>query len=409
MATLTFFLDTRRTNTKGEHLINIRLQHKNEHVLISLKHSISKNYWIGNDISRPVNGKYPNAALLNNKLEAIKATLTQKLFEIERDNFYSIQLITAKELKNMLLQKNKQQTTTTFNDLYNNFIERCRTESTKNMYKHTYSQLMKFLGDKDINFKDITVPFLRQFDEHLERNGASINTRSIHLRNIRTLYNRAIEAKIVKIDEYPFRQFKIRSEQREKDCLTPEQVYLLYTYNFKTKGQQLARDFWMLSFFLCGINPIDLYMLKKPDQHNKITYTRTKTQHASNDDVHILIQPEAQDIINKYKTDDDEYLLNFSNKYMSYDIFRHFISKCIRQIADILDMRGLTLYWARYSWATIADNLDISEKVISKALGHKDTSMAGRKYIAFDWNKVDKANREIIDCIINQNKNNVKN
>jgi integrase len=69
-------------------------------------------------------------------------------------------------------------------------------------------------------------------------------------------------------------------------------------------------------------------------------------------------------------------------------------------------MRGLTLYWARYSWATIADNLDISEKVISKALGHKDTSMAGRKYIAFDWNKVDKANREIINCTIN--KNNVK-
>jgi hypothetical protein len=60
----------------------------------------------------------------------------------------------------------------------------------------------------------------------------------------------------------------------------------------------------------------------------------------------------------------------------------------------------LTLYHARYSWATIADGLDISEKTISKGLGHVAKSMAGRKYIAFDWSKVDRANRQVIDFVL---------
>ena len=64
------------------------------------------------------------------------------------------------------------------------------------------------------------------------------------------------------------------------------------------------------------------------------------------------------------------------------------------------EFKGLTMYWARYSWATIADSLDIPEKTISKGLGHVDKTMAGRKYIAFDWSKVDKANRQIINHVL---------
>jgi len=88
-------------------------------------------------------------------------------------------------------------------------------------------------------------------------------------------------------------------------------------------------------------------------------------------------------------------------QHTSQRVFYHFISKSLRAIAKKLGFDGLTFYWARYSWATIADSLDISEKVIGKALGHKDRNMAGRKYIAFDWSKVDAANRRVIDaCLV---------
>jgi len=92
----------------------------------------------------------------------------------------------------------------------------------------------------------------------------------------------------------------------------------------------------------------------------------------------------------------------FIDKYMSYDIFKSFLSKKVREIAKIAGLEGLTMYWARYSWATIADSIDIPEKTISKGLGHVDKSMAGRKYIAFDWSKVDRANREVIDFVLSR-------
>lgn len=63
----------------------------------------------------------------------------------------------------------------------------------------------------------------------------------------------------------------------------------------------------------------------------------------------------------------------------------------------------ITFYWARYSWATYASKIDISDSVISKALGHSVTTLAEKKYISFDWTKVDKANRQVIDYVVNIN------
>jgi integrase len=125
---------------------------------------------------------------------------------------------------------------------------------------------------------------------------------------------------------------------------------------------------------------------------------REKESNQSHDIIRHLIQPEAAAIIERYKAGgDSEFLLHFESKYAGYDSFRHFVSKKVRGIAKITGFEGLTLYWARRSWATIADGIDIPEKTVSKALGHTDRTVAGRNYIAFDWSKVDRANRAVID------------
>lgn len=66
-----------------------------------------------------------------------------------------------------------------------------------------------------------------------------------------------------------------------------------------------------------------------------------------------------------------------------------------------VEHRGADLYWARYTWATLADKLGVSEKEISKGLGHVDTSIAGKFYISYDWTKVDRANRTVLDYLSN--------
>lgn len=62
----------------------------------------------------------------------------------------------------------------------------------------------------------------------------------------------------------------------------------------------------------------------------------------------------------------------------------------------------LTSYWARHTWATIASELNISEDVISRALGHSFSTGAAvtQVYINFNKSKIDQANRKVIDYIL---------
>ena len=61
--------------------------------------------------------------------------------------------------------------------------------------------------------------------------------------------------------------------------------------------------------------------------------------------------------------------------------------------------KGLTWYYARYSWANYAVDLDIPKDIISEALGHKHGSTVTGIYIKYSLDKVDKANRQVIDYL----------
>ena len=146
----------------------------------------------------------------------------------------------------------------------------------------------------------------------------------------------------------------------------------------------MARDYWMILFFMCGISPVDLFYLKKTkDKDGRANFARQKVLYKTQNPVRITIQPEAQAIIDRYASDkESEYLLRLESKYLSYEIFKSFIAKKLREIAEETGLTGLTMYLARHTWATTADALDINEKTISKALGHTDKSVAGKKTIS---------------------------
>jgi integrase len=403
MASITTNLDTRKANKKGEFPAKFLIcAIGGSTAYIPLNFQLLMSDWRGNGQSRPVAGTHPLAKTMNDRIEMAFIKFREKMIAGEISGEISGR--SAIEIKQFLLEKQPVAVKTTHSRLFavfaNEYIIMCRSEKTRETYVYMMKKLIEY-GREKITFKDIDYVFLRDFNAWLEKGGIGVNTRSIIFRNIRTVYNRAIDDGYADGSLYPFRKFKIRSEQREKECLTPAQVRALYGRDFGTAALNQARDFFMLSFFLCGINPVDLYSLKKPDKDLKISFIRSKTQHSAGETIRMLLQPEALEIIEKYRSDDETpYLLIFQQKYADYEVFLHFIQKNIREIAALTGFDGLTLYWARYSWATIADGLDIQEKTISKALGHADRSMAGRKYIAYDWAKVDAANRRVIDWVM---------
>lgn len=149
-------------------------------------------------------------------------------------------------------------------------------------------------------------------------------------------------------------------------------------------------DAFRLSFYLIGINMADLLALT-PDnvQQGRIVYTRRKTHRLYS----IKIEPEAQTILDTYK--EERLLLSWAENCEDY---RHFANRCNNNLGTI--RAGLTTYWARHSWATIAASLDIPEDTIALALGHSSAHTTTAIYIERRLSKVDAANRKVLDLFL---------
>ena len=143
----------------------------------------------------------------------------------------------------------------------------------------------------------------------------------------------------------------------------------------------------MLSFYLIGINMADMLALPKDCIVNgRLQYKRAKT----GKNYSIKIEPEAQAIIDKYPG--KNRLLVFAERYKN---FRYMCNRTLNNLET-----GLTWYWARYSWANYAVDLDIPKDTISEALGHKHGSTITGIYIKYSLDKIDEANRKVIDYLM---------
>lgn len=294
-----------------------------------------------------------------------------------------------------------------FVDFVLKFAETKGNSGTKKLYEFTAKKILEY--DPSAVFETITADWLVGFEKHFTQRTdkpMSVNGFAIHLRNIRTVFNWCIDNEYT--DKYPFRKFKIKSEKVPIRNLTAEQVAVLRDYEVEP-WQEIYRDFFMLSFYLCGINPVDLLHLKADNIVNgRLKYKRRKTGHLFD----LPIPKEAQDIISKYRGKD--WLLSPLDKYSDYKDFLHHWNDALKKIGTketVPDKAGkrrkiiyqplyptLTVYSARYSFASIGAELDIPRETIALCLGHSWADVTSH-YIAYDTRKIDKAVRQIIDYL----------
>lgn len=286
---------------------------------------------------------------------------------------------------------------------FQRFIDGKTNKGTKGVYKHTLDRIRLFDTDIDKkSFEDITLQWLTDFENFCART-ASKNARNIHLRNIRAVFNNAIDYEIT--TAYPFRRFKIRPEATRKRSLTAEELRRLFDYPVEPYAE-IYRDCFKLIFLLIGINSADLWALKSITRDGRIEYKRAKTGRLYS----VKVEPEAMEIINKYRGKNG--LLCIADRWSDHRNFRHQCNKALQKIGHIerkgrggkkiitAEFEEVTTYFARHSWATIAYDLGISKDVIAQALGHSDGHDTTNIYIKEDNRLVDEANRRVLDWVL---------
>jgi len=264
--------------------------------------------------------------------------------------------------------------------------------SSADLLKYTAAKIKEFTTMEKLEFAQIDYKFLAEFEIYLQKQGLKINAVSVYLRNIRIIYNNAIDEGLVELNLYPFRRFKIRSESTRKRNIELETLRKIK--NFELDGvEEYARDMFLLSFYLLGINFIDLYYLGQL-KAGRVEYRRKKTGKLYS----VKVLPPAMKIIKKYPG--KEYLMDCSERYNSVYQFRKSTNKFLDRIRKRLKIADkITTYYARHTWATIASDMDIAKEIISAALGHESGNPTTDIYIDFDLKKVDRANEKIIKVL----------
>lgn len=270
-------------------------------------------------------------------------------------------------------------------------------------HRATLNSLENYLKKRELAFSDITYDFLTKYCSSLS---GMQRAPSKHLGNIRQLfkearltYNNETETRI---PNNPFERFKVpkdRPANKERDIDVAMLRRIIAYHGTGLRG--LARDCYLLSFFLMGMNSADMYAAKDFTD-GVIRYNRQKTMTRRDDEAYIEVAviDEIMPLVRKYG--DKSRVFNFHRKYVSAHNFNKAINNGLKKMCDDLGIKKIDFYSARHSWATIARNdLGIDKGTVSDALNHIDEDMAiTDRYIKRDFTNINKANRKVADYVL---------
>lgn len=388
MASIKFHLDIRKQRIDLTYPLKIGITNKHTYFQIAMDINLTENQW-NEQLGKVV--QHPNKDYLNNYLEGIKITVQTQLLELRSSG--RLEDISTKELNECIRtvisgQKyEEKKKKISFFEYFQQFADSKTNPRTKSTYQYTLSRIRSYSKIDILTFEDINYNWLNNFNRYLAKT-CKVNSRSVHMRNIRAVFNDAINSDMT--SNYPFRKFKIRSEETVKRSLTIDELIAIRDYPCNRFQRQYV-DIFMLIFYLIGINIIDLCGLRKI-VNGRIEYRRAKTGKLYS----IKVEPEAERIIRRYKG--KRHLINILDRYSNYQNYMHRLNNNLHTIKP-----GLTTYYARHTWATIAYEIGVEKDIISQALGHEFGSKITDIYIDYDRKKVDEANRKVIDYV-NQHK-----
>lgn len=301
----------------------------------------------------------------------------------------------------------------TLSDVIQKFADTKR-EQTAVLYRITARKVEAFDQKAGLS---VNRDWLQSFYDYCINSGMKINGAGKELRNIRAVFNWARRKGMT--TNYPFLDYHIREEETVPNNLSVYDLRRLRDYPCEP-WQKPYVDFFFLSFYLAGINPVDLLSLKAgcvKDGH--LSFVRKKTNKEGVAKVRTItlpVLPEAQKIIDRYPSREG-WLVSFMDCRNDYHSFAKQANEALQKVGRSWKVKdkvgklrkmeyepicpGITLYSARYSFGSIAANdLDISEQTIARCLGHAWSKQVTARYIANDQRKIDNAVKRVVDYVV---------
>lgn len=256
-------------------------------------------------------------------------------------------------------------------------------------YKTTLNHLKNFTGKQKLPFIDVSIDFLKEWERYLTQNNCTIGTIGVYMRNLRHLFNRGIEAKLIDAQLYPFgvKGYRIKAPGRTKKALNKEDAARIVDYwKTATGNEKIALDYWVFSLTSNGINMKDILEMRWRQYHNDtIEVMRAKTRNTNVNQSPIIIHLTEinQDIIARLSPtfesrNPNEYIfpelspdMNDSQLYHKIRDRRKFVNRHMKLIGQKLNIPDhIRFETARHTFANILKYSNVSSSMLSDFFGH---------------------------------------
>ncbi len=370
--------------------------------------------------------KFKEDTSIKRAIDRLVLYYREQCFKLQLDqNHYSLD-----EIIEFLNGEQEKQQTIDFIKFSREWIASTTIKGAPN-YTTAINALVRFIGKEELDINLITLDFLESFKAFLNKE-REIRTKrlmqqgkrvpsnrslSLYLISIKKLFNEAKkrynkkDKNLILIPNSPFIELEIPKQQAtRKRAISADIIKKVWKLPYKDmkKGYKatcrynLAKDCFILSFCLMGMNSADLYNATEM-KDNTIIYNRTKTKDRRLDKAQMKVDiPKlAQPLIEKYKDETGKRLFNFYQYYVDEKGFNKAINYGLKEIGTLLEIDDLEYYAARHSWATIALNkVGIDKYTVHAALNHVDETMRVTDiYIERDFANENRANAKVVKYV----------
>lgn len=379
----------------GELPLKIRVCKDRKTRYINLGVSTKAEYWdFGKNQPKPT---CPNRELIekliSNKISEVKSKIVE--LKSEDKEFSATTLVENVSNPSKII---------TVGELFRQHIH-CLEEEKRTGYRlsiqQTYNSLLKFNKHLDIPFSDMDCNWLRRYETWLRKQNKSENTIGIRFRNIRMIFNLAMDMELVKSENYPFKKFKVSKLYQETVKRALSKGEILTVTDYPTAGKdfytKLAINLFTFSYFMGGINFVDMaYLTERNVIDNRLIYHRRKTGKLIN----LPMQQRAYMVLKEYKKSNEAYLFPIlSSRHKTEQQRLNRLHKVITKVNKALKSIGeelhipikLTTYVARHSYATVLKRAGVSTSIISESLGHSSEKVTQIYLDGFENSQIDKA------------------
>ena len=288
------------------------------------------------------------------------------------------------------------------------------SRSTGNNHEAALRALIRYMGKESIDISEITARSMRGFEEYLRQTcpttgGAVAIYPGImrHLHNLAKAEYNDEDTGEIRIPQSPFARYRVpptaKSKPRAVSIDVMQQIIDLADSGRVNSPRDIARDCFLLSFGLAGMNAADMYSLPASAMEGDIiTYYRAKTRDRRDDsaEFRIRVEPEIMPLVDKYRDPTGQHLFWFANRYSESQYFNRVLSRGMSEIREgVPYKRHYTFYSARHTCATLGQSelLNIDKYRIHELLNHVDSEMKiTDRYIERDWRVIWRANASIV-------------